>query len=82
MPRLTLAVAMLAGATLLGTVASHAEPQWCARYDVGQGDSVERCEFHTFEACLAEIRGGNRGFCTQNPRWAGSQPEPRRPRRH
>ena len=73
MPRLPLVLAALTAATLLGTGASRAEYQgpWCARYAVGRGAVAERCHFQSFEACLVEITGGNRGFCNNNPRWSG-----------
>ena len=72
MARLTFALVALAAAILIGTGPSQAyEGPWCARYGIGRSAVAERCHFQTFEACLAEIAGGNRGFCNNNPRWSG-----------
>jgi hypothetical protein len=44
---------------------------WCAIYSVGNGSSVENCQFYNFEACRQEITGGNRGFCRPSSYWPG-----------
>ena len=73
MPRCLFILATLTGTTLLGLnpAAAYGDGPWCALYEIGPGSSVERCEFRSFESCLQEISGGNRGFCSQNPRWSG-----------
>ena len=86
MRKCLLVLSMLTGTALLGSnpaMAEYGEAQWCAFYDIGSGSSVERCEFRDFESCRQEITGGNRGFCSQNPRWTGpaAQPVHRSPRR-
>ena len=74
MPKLPFALAAFAIATLFEIGPSHAyEAPWCAVYEIGPGAVAERCEFTTFEACRQEITGGNRGFCNNNPRFAGNQ---------
>jgi hypothetical protein len=57
------------------------EGRWCARQDAG-GDIQEDCSFDSFEACRLLVIQGNRGFCTQNPAWAGPEraPPPQRTR--
>jgi hypothetical protein len=49
---------------------SYYEGPWCARQNTGR-NVTETCSFRTFEACRQEVIAGNRGFCTQNPRWPG-----------
>ena len=86
MRRCLLGLSMLTGMTLLGfnpAMAAYGEAPWCAIFGIGEGSSVERCEFRSFEACRQEITGGNRGFCNQNPRWSGQAAQPaRRSPRH
>jgi len=54
------------------------EGRWCARENIGSAIQ-EDCTFDSFEACRQLIVQGNRGFCTQNPAWAGPEgPPPRR----
>jgi len=48
---------------------------WCANQNTG-GRVEEDCSFNTFDACRRAITGGNRGFCTQNPAYAGPPPAP------
>lgn len=53
------------------------EGPWCLREEVG--DRIEEnCHFNSFEACRRLAGAGNRGFCTQNPAYAGPPPPPRR----
>jgi hypothetical protein len=54
---------------------------WCIIND--EGDL--HCYYASSQACLAEIAGGNRGFCTQNPSGssaAAATPAPRAARGH
>jgi Protein of unknown function (DUF3551) len=44
-------------------LASAGDAPWCIISDEGN----LHCYYATSQACLAEIAGGNRGFCTQNP---------------
>jgi hypothetical protein len=43
---------------------------WCAYNNTGADRVEEDCSFNSFEACSREA-GLNRGFCTQNPAYAG-----------
>ncbi len=63
--------------------AYEAEGPWCSTVTVGHGGIAKDCHFRTFEECAPTVLAGNRGFCGQNPGWAGwyAQPEPR-PRHH
>jgi hypothetical protein len=73
---------MIAGAGLLLSVvgtggSAHAAP-WCAFY----GPSTYNCGFHTFEQCLATVRGAG-GWCRPNffeGYTGGSTPSGKRPR--
>ena len=47
------------------------EGAWCARENVGGGTVQEDCSFDSFELCRRLVIQGNRGFCTQNPAFAG-----------
>jgi len=47
------------------------EGRWCANTDTGGGRVEENCTYDSFEACRLEVISGNRGFCTQNPAFAG-----------
>ncbi len=63
------------------------EAPWCSTASIGSGTIQENCQFRNFNECRRSIQGGNRGFCTQNPRYAGELPPPRhkpvkRGRRH
>ena len=49
------------------------EGAWCARENIG-GSIQEDCTFNSFEACRRLVIQGNRGFCTQNPAYAGPPP--------
>lgn len=64
-----LGIALFAAGLCLDTrrsLASGGDAPWCIIND--EGDL--HCYYASSPACLAEIAGGNRGFCTQNP--AGS----------
>jgi Protein of unknown function (DUF3551) len=79
---LLVAVASAAG-FLLGTQPSQAyygNAPWCAVVSVGNGSSVARCVYWSFEACRPNVIAGNRGFCNTNPYYAGqfaASPQPR-----
>lgn len=80
-----LILATLAGAVLLGPSPAGAyEGPWCAVVGLGEGSTIERCDFRDFESCRQEITGGNRGFCNHNPRYTGGTSErtPRKRVRH
>jgi hypothetical protein len=47
------------------------EGPWCAQAWLGSGGDIRDCHFRTFEECWPNVISGNRGFCNQNPRWAG-----------
>ena len=62
-----------------------AEAPWCAVISVGVSGVYEDCRYSSFAECQPNVIAGNRGFCNQNPRWAGwyapaSEPRIRRKR--
>jgi hypothetical protein len=73
MRHVLLVLAVSTTATLLGSGASHAQydAPWCAMQSLGQGSMVQRCVFRDLESCVPEVIAGNRGYCIQNPRFAG-----------
>jgi hypothetical protein len=58
------------------------EGPWCANASIGAGEVQENCQFRSFKECRQAIIGGNRGFCTQNPRFTGFAPPPERKVKH
>ena len=61
-----LGIAFFAAGLCLDTpqsLASAGDAPWCIISDEGN----LHCYYASSQACLAEIAGGNRGFCTQNP---------------
>lgn len=44
---------------------------WCANVSVGRGVMAKDCHYRSAEECSPNVIAGNRGFCTQNPAWAG-----------
>ena len=59
-----------------GTGTSAQAGPWCAYYDF----STYNCGFHTFEQCLATIRGAG-GWCRPNYREdSGTRPSGKKPR--
>jgi hypothetical protein len=56
---------------------------WCANVSLGHGAMSKDCHYRTVEECSPNVIAGNRGFCTQNPAWAGwyAPVEPVRPHR-
>jgi len=75
-----LALTVLAVAALAGSDPARAQAPWCAVQSIGHGSMVERCIFFDFESCRREVIAGNRGYCNQNPRWAGRPTYPAKPR--
>jgi hypothetical protein len=81
---------VLAAAVFIAAMVSDLRPlqaygsaPWCAVVDVGWGDVIWDCQYHTFEACVPNVLAGNRGFCNLNPAepgWQRSGAE--HPRRH
>jgi Protein of unknown function (DUF3551) len=82
MRKFLLILAALVASVLLGALPSQAydEGPWCATVSLGPGVVSENCQIRDFETCRQEVVSGNRGFCTQNPRWPGyygsSAPKP------
>jgi hypothetical protein len=69
-------------AAVVSPAAARQEGRWCATVYFGQGESESDCSYRTFEACVPYVIAGNKGFCTQNPRWQGDPPVvPRKPNR-
>ena len=87
MGKLSLGVAAFTAVVLLGTQPSQAyygNAPWCAVVSIGFETSMEECVFADFESCRQHVIAGNRGFCTDNPRWAGYAapgPKPRQARK-
>jgi hypothetical protein len=74
MRRFSFAAAAFATAVVVGPHAGHAysgNAPWCAVVNLGNGTSVARCVYWSFEACRPNVIAGNRGFCNTNPYWAG-----------
>jgi hypothetical protein len=70
--RLILVLAVTAAALLLNVRAGQAyEGPWCAQYNVGRDFVYEDCSMPSIEVCRQHVIAGNRGTCTQNPRWPG-----------
>jgi hypothetical protein len=75
-----LATASPAAADLLFGRRNVYEGAWCARMNTAAGRVEEDCTYDSFERCRQMVIAGNRGFCTQNPAYAG-QPQQRRYKR-
>lgn len=89
MARFLVIAATCAAAMLLGTSSSQAygNAPWCAVVSVDRESVVEQCSFKDFESCRQEVVAGNRGYCTDNPRFArtpapGPKPKARKRARH
>ena len=54
---------------------------WCAYMNTGAGRVEEDCTIESLAACRQMVLSGNRGFCTQNPAFAGSSENPTRKKR-
>ena len=63
---LALAVGVAAAPARAGT---YGEAPWCAVINTGDGDVTWDCQYRTVEECAPNVIAGNRGSCTQNPRW-------------
>jgi hypothetical protein len=50
---------------------------WCAVINTGTGSVYWDCHYASLEQCVPHVLAGNRGFCNQNPDYAGAA-EPRR----
>ncbi len=59
--------------------AQSAEAPWCASFATDSSGSYDDCRYRSIEDCRRAVIAGNRGVCTQNPRWPGWYP--RRSRR-
>jgi hypothetical protein len=82
--KILLGIGVAAASLCLGALQSRAsggDAPWCIIND--EGDL--HCYYATSQACLQEIAGGSRGFCTQNPSGSSAgtaaQPGPRASRR-
>jgi len=83
MGKFALGVAAFAAIVVLGARPSQAyygNAPWCAVVSVGFDTSMEECVFANFESCRQHVIAGNRGYCTDNPRWVGYMPPPPKPR--
>jgi hypothetical protein len=49
--------------------ASHAQSPWCGVYPNRYG--ARSCHFNDYEQCIANMRPGIGGYCTQNPGYKG-----------
>ena len=73
MPRIIILVAAVFGVCTLvdARLAQASEGPWCAFISVGNSSVHEDCHYKSFAECQPNVLAGNRGFCNQNPRWAG-----------
>ena len=65
------------GQSVLGGRIHVYQGRWCAYNNTGADRVEEDCSFNSFEACNREA-SLNRGFCVQNPAYAGPPPRPSR----
>ena len=84
MQRMIMLASAVAAVLSCAAPAEARQGPWCARVSVGSGSVQEICHFASMEACRNEVIAGNRGFCTQNPRWPGyyGMAEPRHHKRY
>ena len=63
--------AVMTALLALPTVASaeYGPAPWCAVVSIGNGGVYWDCEYATAAECAPNVVAGNRGFCTQNPRF-------------
>ena len=79
--RLMLIVMTVAVAMLLDLRVSQAtQMPWCAGTSKGDFFSYN-CSLPTYEMCVQEVIAGNRGFCSPNPYYRGSEVVPPRAKR-
>ena len=77
---LSVAVVMAVTVFHVSSARAYGDQPWCSAV-THDHSVVKSCYFRTFEACLQEITGGNRGFCEQNPDWYGRLPQTQAPKR-
>ncbi len=71
--RMMLALAALGAALFFYVPPSQAygSAPWCAVVDTGWDSMEEECIYNSIEECRPHVIAGNRGFCSENPRWPG-----------
>ena len=71
MMRLLLAGVVLAAGFCFAVPAAkaHGDAPWCAVVSAGPAEVEWDCEYGSIEECRPNVLAGNRGFCTQNPRF-------------
>jgi hypothetical protein len=57
------------------------EAPWCAVISSGPQSVYWDCQYRTVEECVPNVLAGNRGTCTQNPRYVG-EPGPVKKYKH
>ena len=83
MLRFILAAGVFIAALALDIRAAPArEGPWCAVVSAGPAGVSWNCRYGSIEECRPNVISGNRGFCTQNPRWVGPEPVRRRAKSH
>ena len=77
----TMLIAVGLLALVYGAGPSRAEEQgpWCAVYSVGGGNTRQDCHWRTLPECQQSVIAGDRGFCIENPRYAGPAKKPGKP---
>jgi len=48
---------------------------WCAVISAGWGTVYWDCRYASIDACRPNVIAGNKGYCVQNPAWAGPPPK-------
>jgi hypothetical protein len=46
---------------------------WCAVVNTGWGNVQWDCRYSSIQQCQPNVIAGNRGFCSRNPSYVGSQ---------
>jgi len=87
MTRIVLSIAALAAILSVDAPSSHAQTYgnapWCAVRDIGTGEVQWDCEYYSAVECAPTVVAGNRGFCNENPYFAGAyRPVAPLPHRH
>ncbi len=77
---LAAAVFMAVLAVDLRPARAYGDAPWCSAVTYGHS-VLKHCVYRTFEECVPNILGGNRGFCEQNPDWIGRAVPAEAPRR-
>ena len=78
---LTAAALAVAASCATGPVRADDRFPWCAVVSMGRGSVYWDCQYRTIEECVPNVLAGNRGTCSQNPRWEGWY-APVKPRAH